>query len=152
MRATELLRAEIFGSVEGDQRSAAEALEVFHASPLAQRRNHLIERGLQMRGMNRVEHRTDVVVGRNALHAEQRVAVGGLAPFFERTLIGEKRLGLHEEQRKRRQADVGHRIVSRALPLVGKGGAGVMQSGQEVVENQHLDLESETQARGNQKI
>ena len=40
----------------------------------------------------------------------------------------------------------------RALPLVGKGGAGVMQPGQEVVENQHLDLESETQAQGNQNF
>jgi hypothetical protein len=102
--------------------------------------------------MNRIEHRTDVIVGRNPLHAEQRVAVGGLAPFFERTLIGEKRLGLHEEQRKRRQTDVGHGIAPRALPLVGKGGAGVMQPGQEVVKNQHLDLESETQTQGNKKI
>jgi hypothetical protein len=40
---TELLRAEVFGSVERDQRATAEALEIFHAAPLAKRRNHLIE-------------------------------------------------------------------------------------------------------------
>ena len=62
-----------------------------------------------------------------------------------------ERLRLNEEQRKRRQADVGHRIVPRALPLVGKGGAGVMQPGQEAVENQHPDLESESRAQENQK-
>ena len=92
------------------------------------------------------------VVGRNALHAKQRVAVGGLAPFVARTLTGEKRLGLHEDQRKRRQADVSHRMAPHALPPVGKGGAGVMQPGQEMVKNQHLDLEREIQAKGNQKF
>ena len=102
--------------------------------------------------MNRVEHRPDVIVRRNFRHAEQSMAIGGLASFFERTLIGEKRLRLHEEQCKRRQADVGHRIVPRALPLVGKGRAGVMQPGQETVENQHLDLESEAEAQENQKF
>ena len=41
-----------------------------------------------MRRMNRIEHRTDVIVGRNFRHAEQSMAIGGLASFFERTLMG----------------------------------------------------------------
>jgi hypothetical protein len=51
-----------------------------------------------MRGMNRVEHRTDVIVRRNFRHAEQSMAIRGLASFFERTLIGKERLRLHEKQ------------------------------------------------------
>ena len=45
-----------------------------------------------MRGMDGIEHRTNVIVRRNFRHAEQSMAIGGLASFFERTLIGEKRL------------------------------------------------------------
>jgi len=116
MRTAELVRTEIFGSVQGDQRAAAKALELFHAALLPQRRNHLIERGLQMRRMNRVEHRPDVIVRRNFRHAEQSMAIGGLASFFERALVGQERLRLHEKQRKRRQADVGHRIRGRRRP------------------------------------
>ena len=58
---------------------------------------------------------------------------------------------LHEEQRKCRQADVGHRIDALALPLVGKGGAGIPQAAQKMIENQHPDLESEIRFRENQK-
>jgi len=96
MRTTELVRTEIFGSVQGDQRAAAKALELVHAALLPQRLNHLIERGLQMRRMNRVEHRPDVSVRRNFRHAEQCMAIGGLASFFERALVGQERLRLRE--------------------------------------------------------
>jgi hypothetical protein len=46
----------------------------------------------------------------------------------------------------------GHGIISIALPFVGIGGAGVMQPGQEAVENQRPDRESEGQAQENQKL
>ena len=98
MRTAEFLRAKIFGSVEGDQRASAKPFERRHPALRPQYRNHLIERGLQMRGMDGIEHRTNVIVRRNFRHAEQSMAIGGLASFFERTLIGEKRLRLHEEQ------------------------------------------------------
>jgi hypothetical protein len=70
--------------------------------------------------MNRIKRRTDVMVGRDFRHAERRPAIGGLAAFLKRTLAGKKRPRLHEEQRKRRQADVRHRIDRRGLPLAGK--------------------------------
>ncbi len=149
VRAAKLLRAEIFGSVQGDQRASAEALERRHAAVIAQGRDGLIERALQMRRVNRIEHRADVIVGRDLGHAEQSLAVGGLAAFVERPLIGQKRLRLHEKQRKRRQADVRHGVDARILPLVGKGGANIFQSGQKTLENQHLDLESESRVQEN---
>jgi hypothetical protein len=49
-----------------------------------------------------------------------------------------------KNSKKRRQADVGHRVVPLALPLVGKGGAGVFHTAQNPVENQHPNLESES--------
>jgi hypothetical protein len=101
IRAAELLRTKKLGSIERDQRTAIKALEAFHAALAEQFRDRLVERGLQMRGMHRIEHRTDVIVGRDFRHAEQRMAIGGLAPLLERALIGQKRLRLREEQRKR---------------------------------------------------
>src|SRR5208337_3392235 len=57
----------------------------------------------------------------------------------------------HEKKRKRRHADVGHRIDALALPLVRKSGAGVLEAAQKPVENQHPDLESENGLREHQK-
>ncbi len=61
--------------------------------------------------MHRVEHGSDVIVGRDRLHAEQALAVRRLATFLEPALVGEEGLALHEEQREGRQTDVRHRIA-----------------------------------------
>src|SRR5260370_7651048 len=118
MRAAELLRAEIFGYMKGHERGAVEALERLHGATLAERRDRLIERGLQERGMNRIEHRSDVIVGRDFRHAKQRQAVGGLTPLLKKTLIGKKRFQLHQEQRKHRHADDPPPIHSIPFPLL----------------------------------
>ena len=80
------------------------------------------------------------------------MAIGGLASFFERTLIGKERLRLHEEQRKGRQTNIRYRIAAFALPLVGKGRAHIRQAAQKMVENQHLNLESEPSTKRNQNL
>ena len=88
---------------------------------LAQRFEAGIETRLQMRGVNRIEHRADVIVSGNACHAEQRVAVRTPAAIVEGTLMAEEGLALHEEQRERGEPDVRHRIDRfTALALVGK--------------------------------
>jgi len=118
---TELLRAEILRAVERDQNAATEPLEGREASLLAQNAQGLIKGGLQVRGRHRVEHGPDMVVGRDGRHAEQAAAVRRLAAGLKLALVGEKRLALHEEQRKGRQADVRHAVFHVATPLVGKG-------------------------------
>jgi hypothetical protein len=46
-----------------------------------------------------------------------------------------------------------HRISGlAAFPLVGKAGTGCLNVAQKIVKNQHIELESEIQAQGNQKI
>ena len=92
--------------------------------------------------MNRIEHRADVIVGRDPLHPEQRLTVRRLAPVLERALIRQDDSDCIE-QRKGRQADSRHRIDARFLPLVGKAGTNILQASQKSIENQHLDLESE---------
>jgi len=58
-----------------------------------------------------------------------------------------------KKQRKRRQADVGHRIRAVvALPLVGKGTAGRSQSIQKLVQNQHTSLNHVFKPGGNPTI
>jgi hypothetical protein len=75
-----------------------------------------------------------------------------VAPLLERALIGQTRLRLREDQRKRRQADIRHRIDALARPLIGKSGAGILQSGKEAFKNQHPYLESESRFAGYKKI
>ena len=84
LRAAELLRAEVFRAVERDQHAAAELLERQQPAMPAQRAQDFIEGGLQVRGMHRVEHGADVVVGGHGRHAELAVAVRNLPPFLQR--------------------------------------------------------------------
>jgi len=121
LRTAELLRAEVFRAVERDQHTIAEPLEGTQPTAPAQHIQGSVEGGLQMRGMHRVEHGVDVVVGGHGRHAEQALAVRHLPPFLQCALVGEERLALHEEQRKGRQADIRHAVGHVTTPLVGKG-------------------------------
>jgi hypothetical protein len=56
----------------------------------------------------------------------------------------------HEEQRERRQADVGHAVVAgaaRSLALVGKTGADRVQLGNEGLDHTHTDVESTSESQ-----
>jgi hypothetical protein len=101
MQAAGLVRSEISGSLDRDQRPPVEPLERPHAAMRARLRNRLIERTLQMRGMHGIKHRPDVFAGGDFHHPKQRVAIGGLLAFLQRTLMGQKRFQLHEEQQKK---------------------------------------------------
>ena len=92
LRAAELLRAEVFRAVERDQHAPAEPRKRRQAAPPAQHIKDLVEDGLQVRGMHRVEHRPDVVVGRDRGHAEQGPAVRRRPPLLQAALVGQERL------------------------------------------------------------
>jgi len=122
-RAAQLLGAEVLRAVEGDQHAPAKPRERRQAAPAVQRVEHLVEDGLQVRGMHGVEHRTDVVVGRDRGHAEQGPAVRRRAPLLQAALVGQEGLRLHEEQREGRHPDVGHAVAHVAAPRVREGRA-----------------------------
>ncbi len=118
LRAGKLLRAEVLRAVEGDQHAPAEPPEGRQGAPPVQHVEGLVEDRLQVRRMHRVEHRPNVVVGRDRRHAEQSSAVRRRAHRLQAALVGQERLRLHEEQRKGRHPDVGHAVAHVAAPLV----------------------------------
>jgi hypothetical protein len=148
--AGKLLRAKILRAIQSHQNAPAQPLKALQPAALAQYVNGGVKTGLQMRRIYRIKHGADVIVGRNFRHPEQSPAVRTLAPFLKPALIGQKRFRLHEKQRKRRQADVSHRIgCSPALPFVGKAGADLSQTSQKPVQNVHQQLESDFPRFGN---
>ena len=75
--ARQLLRAEILRAIERDQDMAAQALERRQPATGNQRRQAARKHREQLLRRDRIEQRTDVIVGRNACHLEQRLAVRG---------------------------------------------------------------------------
>src|SRR5271163_1438280 len=63
MRAAELLRAKILGSVPGDQGSAAQPAEGLAQGRLGEQVLHALETGSQQRRIGQIEHVADVIVG-----------------------------------------------------------------------------------------
>jgi len=95
-------------------------------------------------GGTRIEHRADVVVGRDLVHRKQRLAVRAAAPALKRALLGQERRALHEERRERRHADVAHRIDAVvASPPVRQGRAQSPEARDERFER-HAKRESAT--------
>jgi len=141
LRTAELLRAEVFRAVERDQNAATKPLEGRETSMLTQNAQGLIKGGLQVRGRHRVEHGPDMIVGWDGRHAEQAMAVRRFAAGLKLALVGEKRLALHEEQRKGRQADICHAVFHVAAPLVGKGRASRANTVQKALKYLHAGLD-----------
>jgi hypothetical protein len=65
--------------------------------------------------------------------------------FFQRALMRQERRTCHEEDRERRKADVGHRVVAltpRPFALVRKTGADLAQPPDQLFNRAHPALES----------
>jgi hypothetical protein len=101
MRAMDLPRTVILGTVERDQHVPAEAAEHVEAfidpSKLI---NSFGEYGVQQRRRGRVEQVADVIVGGDFGDAEQAGTVGEAMPFLVSPLMRQERRALHEKHRK----------------------------------------------------
>ncbi len=140
--AFDLARAVVLGSVQRDQHPPVQTpkrrqwpggLDCLEEQPVERRR----------RGT--VQHRTDVVVGGNRRHGEQRLAVRPAVPFLQRSLVRQERWASHEEDRERRQTNVGHCVVAVTpwpLALVGKTGADLAQLPDQLFNGAHQAEES----------
>ena len=117
--AMDLARHVIFGAVQGDQHVAAKLAESLQAAGPLQFRHHLGEDRMEVVGADRVQQRPDMIVAGDPVQAEQRLAVRAPLSLLQTALVRQERRALHEEQGKRRQADVRHRIARIAsLPEV----------------------------------
>ena len=69
-----------------------------------------VKNAVEMLRRNAVEHLADVVVARDAVHAEQHPRVRGAPTLRKETPVRQKGRTLHEEHGKCRKADIAHRI------------------------------------------
>src|SRR5258706_7978769 len=67
---------------------------------------------------NPIQHVPNVIIARDFGHPEQRLAIRSPMPrpLRQMPLMGEKRRALHEEHRKRRHADIRHRVLAVLSP------------------------------------
>ena len=116
--AIELLRAEVLGAVERDQHVAFGLLASGKTEPLERvepaagldRGQSVRKHRIQGLRRHRIEPRADMVLGRDLVHPEQRLAVRRAAAPLQRGLMRQERRTLHEEHPERAHPDVGHRI------------------------------------------
>ena len=119
----ELRRTEVFRAVDRHQQMTVpwadpwadpwavrgEAAEGGERSAICKRRQGPREQPEQGIRRHRVEHVADVIVGRDLADPEQPLAIRPPPTTFHCPLVRQKRRALHEEDRKHREPDVGHR-------------------------------------------
>ena len=139
--AGDLERAMVLGPIQGDQNTPVKALEIPKTSARLKRFERVREHPIKGHRRHWIKHVADVIVRRDLLHAEQARAIRALPPTLKRSLMGQKRRALHEENRKRRKTDIRHRVLTIATsPLVLKGRAHLSQRTDQVIKNSHPHL------------
>jgi hypothetical protein len=97
-----------------------------------------------------IEHQAGVGIGRDGGHAEQCLAVRPPVSLHQRTLMTQERRASHKKHRERRQADVGHGVVTvttRCLAPVGETGTNPPQFRDQLLQRRHLAVESKFKPR-----
>jgi hypothetical protein len=116
----DLARAVMLGAIQCDKDAPVQALE---RGQDLRRLDRLHEEPVERRRRGPIQHQADVIVARDGGDAEQRLAVRATLPLRQMALVRQEGWAAHAEQRKRGQADVGHRIGAgrrRAFAPVGK--------------------------------
>src|SRR5277367_5962246 len=142
LAAVDFARAEILAAIQRDEHPFAQALEACQRPGLLDGSH---EQPVERRRGGTVQHQADVVVRGDRRDAEQGLAVRPALAALPCPLVLQEGGATHEEQRERRQADVGHAVVAgaaRSLALVGKTGADRVQLGDEGLDHTHTDVES----------
>src|SRR5260221_879917 len=151
-QAMHLGGAVVFGAVEGNQHVTAQTAERRQAIAGFKRPDRGVEHGLESAGRYGFEHCADVVVARDFGHLEQRLAVRAAAAFEQPALLREKRRALHEENRKRCHADIGHGVMDIApASLVRQPGTDATHRRDERIEPLHAMVESDAPPKGHRK-
>ena len=151
VRTMDLARAMILRAVERDQHMPTETAEdIQPALEPPELLDHVGEHRMQQRRRRRVQHVPDMVVARDLRDPEQRRAVRPPMAQIELTLMRQKRRALHEKHRKRRHAEIGHRIARVQAPaLVRKSGQARAQRIEQGFEQTHPFCESRSRSLAN---
>src|SRR5260370_19275399 len=111
-------RAVIFRAVEGDQHVTAEPAKRSEPAAALQQVKRRDQWRMKTFRRNPIQHVPNVIIARDFGHPEQRLAIRSPMPrpLRQMPLLGEKRQALHEEHRKRRHADIRHRVLAGTTP------------------------------------
>src|SRR3954447_22875938 len=91
-----------------------------------------------------------MIVAGNLVQAEQRLAVRPPLSLLQTTLVRQKRRALHEEQGKRRQANIRHRVAHiTSLPEVRQRLTASAQRRDETIQDLHDPEKTNFRRRGN---
>src|ERR1700746_1763793 len=151
-RTMQLGGAKIFGAVERDQHVMPEPTEGGEPTARLQHLDRVGKSLMEALRWYRRKHISKVVVARNLLHPNQRLAVRATmaVPVRQLPLMGEERRALHEKHRERCHADVGHDVLAvLPTPLVRQTRTGLPQPRYEVLERAHTELESDSPGPAN---
>jgi hypothetical protein len=141
----------MLGSIQRDQHPPIQTLERRQRS---RRLDRCHEQPVERRRRSAVQHQADVVVGGDRRHTEQRLAVRPTVPLGQRLLMPEEGRAAHEEDRERRQTDIGQCVVAvapRAFALVRQTGADIAQRPDHVCNGAHPVLESMIESQHKRK-
>ncbi|MGH6855976.1 MAG: hypothetical protein ACREDN_11230 [Aestuariivirga sp.] len=145
--------AVVFCPVQGDRQVATEAAERLQAITRFEPTHRFVEHTMEDRGRHLVEHGADMIVAEDFPHLEQRPAVRCALPFEQPALIGEKRGALHEEDRERRHANVGHGVMTvAAVALVRRRSKDATQHCDRRFELLHAMVESISRSSRNKNL
>jgi hypothetical protein len=122
--------AKIFRAVERDQHVMVQPTESREPAAGLQHLHRMGKSRMEALRRHRVQHIANMVVARNPRHPEQRLAIRATVavPLRQLPLMGQERRALHEKHRKRRHADIGHRVMAVfPTPLVRQTRTGLPQ-------------------------
>src|SRR5258706_4544664 len=113
-RTMKLGREVISRAVEGDQPVMAEPAKRSEPAAALQQVKRRDQWRMKTFRRNPIQHVPNVIIARDFGHPEQRLAIRSPMPrpLRQMPLMGEKRRALHEEHRKRRHADIRHRVLA----------------------------------------
>ena len=143
----DLTRAKALGSIQRDQRPAAQTLE---RRKYAVCRDRFEEQRIERSRRGTIKHLTDIDVRWNGGHAEQGLTVRSAMSLGQRALVGQERRASREEHRERREADVRHSILAvAAWPFapVWQAGANAFQFSDQGLQDCHAAIESKAASR-----
>jgi hypothetical protein len=128
----------IFGAVQGDQHMIPKPAKVLQAAGTLQFGHHLGEDRMEVGGADRVQQRPDMIVAGDPIQAEQRLAVRPALSVLQTALVRQERRALQEEQGKRRQTDISHRVAHiTSLPEVRQRVAAPAQRPDQTIQDFH---------------
>ena len=128
----------------------AKLAKILQAARSLQFRHHLGEDRMEVVGTGQVQQRPDMVVAGDLVQTKQRLAIRSSLSLLQTTLVRQERRALHEEQGKRRQADVRHRIAHiTSLPQVRQRVAAPAQRPDETIQDFHDPEKPDFRRRGN---